>query len=180
MFGGTIETENEETGEKGDDLDLDNSASYGLIFNAEAEPNTAYEIYFGRQSSTFDSGNLFEDRPEFDVDISYLHIGGTVDLADKSNATPYLVATIGGTHMSPDDSELDSETFFSFSIGGGVRTNPESRFGLRLEGRFFGTVIDSDNSFVCRSGESGSGCLVRSKGDVLWQFQLMAGAIIRF
>ncbi|MDH3978076.1 MAG: hypothetical protein OEU86_06130, partial [Gammaproteobacteria bacterium] len=34
MFGGTIETENEETGEKGDDLDLDNSASYGLIFNA--------------------------------------------------------------------------------------------------------------------------------------------------
>ena len=57
---------------------------------------------------------------------------------------------------------------------------PASRFGLRLEGRVYGTVLDSESKIFCASSAEGSGCLISTQADVLWQWEMMLGAIMRF
>lgn len=56
---------------------------------------------------------------------------------------------------------------------------PTERFGLRLEGRFFGSVIDSDTGVFCVSS-GGATCLIQSEADLLWQWEMTAGASWRF
>ena len=85
-----------------------------------------------------------------------------------------------GTHIEPDDAALDSDTFWSFSIGGGLQVAPSSRFGLRLEARAWGTLVDSSTSLFCSSGPQGGLCAIRIDGRMLWQFEAFAGVVFRF
>ncbi len=50
----------------------------------------------------------------------------------------------------------------------------------RLEGRFFATLIDSDTEIFCRSGADTNFCAVKVDGDLLLQWQAMAGLVFRF
>jgi hypothetical protein len=93
---------------------------------------------------------------------------------------PYVVGTIGLSHFDPQGSGFDSETFFSFSFGGGAKFFADKRVGLRLEGRFFATLVDSDSKIFCRSGVDTNFCAVKVDGDLLWQWQAMAGLVFRF
>ena len=164
----------------GDEIDVENSSSYGLIINFPAERHTEYEIYFSRQSTELSTGDLFQSSSLVDIDIYHLQIGGTYLFETTSNFQPYFMAAIGGAHYDPDGPGLSSDEFFSFSAGGGWKYFPSRRLGLRLDGRFIGTLIDSDSDIFCQSGPEGSGCLVRTKGETLWQFELQAGLIFRF
>ena len=91
-----------------------------------------------------------------------------------------MSATIGGTHIDVDTEGFGSDTFLGFSIGGGLQIAPNSRLGLRLEGRAFGTLLRSGSTIFCGSGPGGAGCAITVAGDVLWQFQMMAGIVFRF
>lgn len=170
--GGTFTDE-----DSGAELELNDSGSYGLILNMRESWNTEWELLYNHQSTDFDTG----PGTRIDIDIDYLQIGGTYIGTDiEGPARPYLAATIGLAHLDPRAANLPSDTYFAFSIGGGWKFFPTSRLGLRLEGRFYGTVIDSDSKIFCASGPSGGTCLINTKADVLWQFELLAGAIVRF
>jgi hypothetical protein len=160
-------------------IEIDNSASFGLALNMHAGPNTQYELTFSHQDTKFGINSVNVMTADLDVTMDYLQIGGTY-MWDGGLARPFLVATVGFAHVDPDGSAFDSETYFAFSIGSGLKLWPRKRFGLRLEGRFYGTVIDSDTSVFCRSGPDGSDCLIQTDGDLLWQLEMMAGAIWRF
>jgi len=169
--GGTFEDET-----TGAELDLDDNGSFGLILNMQEAANTEWELGYSHQSTEVDVGDSGET---IDMDVDYLQIGGTY-LGDGELARPFLVATVGLAHLDPRASEFSSDTFFAFSIGGGWKMRPARRLGLRVEGRFYGTVIDSDSDIFCTSGPEGSNCLIRTKGEVLWQWEMMLGAIFRF
>ena len=115
---------------------------------------------------------------KLDLDIDYFQLGGTY-LWDGKRAQPFMVATLGAAHLNPDGSG-DSETYFAFSIGGGWRLFPAERFGLRVEGRFYGTVLDSDSDIFCRTGPENNQCLIQSQSEILWQWQMLLepGAVI--
>ena len=93
-----------------------------------------------------------------------------------------MSATLGATHIDVDTEGFGSDTFFGFSIGGGLQVAPTSRIGLRLEARAFGTLLRSGSTLFCLSdpGNGTAGCAIRVSGDILWQIQTMAGIVFRF
>lgn len=174
-FGG--EFEDKETDET---FELDDDASFGLIFNYPYTDYTEWELYYSQQSTSVDAAGFAITDDRFDLDIDYLQIGGTYLFEQTSLAVPYFVATVGVTKIDPDLEGTSSDNFLSFGVGGGWKFFPASRVGLRLDGRFLGTFIDSDSDIFCQSGQAGGSCRVALKGDLLYQFEMQAGLIVRF
>ena len=98
----------------------------------------------------------------------------------KTIIASFVAATIGAARFDPDGPGLSSDEFFAFTVGGGWKYFPSSRVGLRQDGRFIGTVLDSDSEIFCQSGPEGGGCIINNRGELLWQFELQAGVVIRF
>ena len=76
--------------------------------------------------------------------------------------------------MSPERG--NTETKFSFSLGGGIKIPLTEHIGLRVEGRGFGTMFDENSSLFCVNNR----CAVRVEGDVIWQFTGFAGVVFSF
>ncbi|HSC09008.1 MAG TPA: hypothetical protein VLD59_19445, partial [Steroidobacteraceae bacterium] len=168
-------------GNTGSDLELDESRSVGLILNVRIDADRQWELFYSRQRTELDAQGLFINEPVFDINVDYLHFGGTYAFAsDTSLGRPYIVGTIGATRFEPKPSGLDSETFLSLSFGGGLSLFPDKRLGLRLEGRLFATLIDDDSEIFCRTGIDTNFCAVHVDGDWLVQWQAMAGLVFRF
>ena len=160
-------------------LELDDSSSFGLILNIRESANTQWEILYSLQATETDTTALPISGSSLDLDVHYIQGGGTY-LFDGDAARPFLAATIGAAHFEPGLSGVDSETFFAFSIGTGLQIWPNDRFGIRLEARSYGTLLDSDTDLFCQSGPAGLICAIHVDGTVFWQFQTMAGFIFRF
>jgi hypothetical protein len=88
--------------------------------------------------------------------------------------------TFGVTNFDPQVSEFSSENFFSTSFGGGVQLNASERFGLRLEGRVYGTFLEDDSSIFCQSIGGAGSCLIQVDATVLTQWEARAGVVFRF
>lgn len=162
------------------EIELEEGNGFGISLNIRADSNSQYEITFSHQDTEFDLGSLATGTgtTNLDVAVDYLQLGGTY-VGDGRLARPYLVATIGLSRVDPDNAAFNAETYFAFSIGGGVRLWPTERFGLRLEGRFYGSFVDSDTSVFCVSS-GGATCLIQSSSDVLWQWEMTVGPSWRF
>jgi opacity protein-like surface antigen len=165
----------------GKSLSFDDTSSYGIMVDfkqpADKEGGESWiELYYSRQQTRLkaDQGPFFGD-PLFDVDIEYYHLGGTYGQA-TGTVKPFVVGTLGATHMTPKGDGLHSETKFSLSLGGGVKLYLTERVGLRLDGRWFGTFFNGSGSAFCSSGA----CAINVQGDLFSQFVANAGLIIAF
>ncbi len=169
-FGGEFEDQLTDT-----KLRLAESANFGLILGYKLDEATTYEVYFSRQRSQLKSNSgVFGSDPIFEVDINYLHFGGTYSYFAE-NFTPYVSGGLGVTHMQPERG--DNETKFSFSVGGGVKLPVTESLALRLEGRGMGTLFDGSGALFCTSG---SGCALAVSGNLMWQFTAFTGLEISF
>lgn len=173
-FGGTIEEADTEL-----EAELADGASAGLILNLREGPNTQWELVYARQGTDADVRDFDFAATTLDVDIDTLQIGGTY-LGDGERYRPYMAATVGGTRISPTLSDIDGDTFWSFSIGAGLQVFPAERIGLRLETRLWGTLLSSDSDLFCESGPAGGICAIAVDARMLWQFETLAGLVIRF
>jgi len=160
-------------------IDLDDSSSYGIIFNARHSPITQWEILYARQETSADTTGLGLSEPRLDLNIEYLHAGGTY-LWDGDHVRPYLAATVGVTRVEVSNDGFDDDSFFSFALGLGLQLRPTERLGLRLEARTFGTLLDQDTDIFCMTGPNNNVCAVRIDGTVLWQLETFAGLVFRF
>lgn len=173
-FGGSFDTAEDQ------ELDLEDGTGFGLSVNFRAQSNTQWEIYYGRQSSEFSADGASLGDRSVDVDIDYLHGGGTYIL-DGESIRPYVVMTIGASRFSPEASpDLDDETFFSLSLGGGMRIAAGERVAFRLEGRFFTSFVETDSSLFCEIGGSTNLCLLRADSSTVTQWQVSAGLTLKF
>jgi opacity protein-like surface antigen len=173
-FGGEFEDE-----EGSLSVEVDDAAHFGLIFNIRESANTQWEIFYARQESEADTSEVSATQPVVDIDVQYLHIGGTY-VADGNLARPFLAAGIGGTRFDPGPLTFDTENFFSFSIGAGWQVQPTDRLGLRLEGRLLGTFLRSDTALFCETGPDENICAIVANSDLYWQFQTSLGAVFAF
>jgi opacity protein-like surface antigen len=160
----------------GTTLEVDETANYGVMVDINQDEQSQIELYFSRQATQLkaDQG-LFTGDPLFDLDIEYYHLGGTYGTGSEK-VRPFLVGTFGVTHMVPQGPGLDALTKFSLSLGGGVKLFATDRVGLRLEGRWFGTLFNGSGSAFCTSGT----CAINVQGDLFSQFVANAGLIIAF
>ncbi len=160
-------------------LSLDDSSNFGLIFNVRESANTQWEVLYSLQATEADTTALPISGSSLDIDVHYIQGGGAY-LFEGDAARPFLAATIGAAHFKPGLSGVDSETFFAFSVGTGLQIRPNDRFGIRLEARGYGALLDSDSDLFCQSDPAGAICAIRVDGSVLWQFQAMVGFVFRF
>jgi hypothetical protein len=174
-FGGTFETEDETAS-----YEMEDSASFGLIVNLPHKINTQWEILYSQQGSAeaIYEGDPGPD-PLVDVDIHVLQIGGTY-LFEGDKAIPYLAATLGGTHIRTSSAESRDDTFFSGSIGIGMKFLPTSRVGIRVEARAYGTLVSSNSELFCSTGPDANLCAVRIDGKLFSQVETFAGITFRF
>ena len=175
-FGGTFDVVDSDAS-----YELTDSPSYGLILDIRQKKNqsTQLEILYSRQETDALFSAALPDDPDIDVELQFLQIGGTYQ-GSGDKFRPYLAATIGGTHIATNGEGKSSDTFWSGSIGGGLQIAPNSRVGIRLEARFYGTLISSNSALFCGSGPEAAGCALSIDGKILSQFETMVGVVFRF
>jgi opacity protein-like surface antigen len=163
----------------GGKLKVSDTSLYGAAINFDAgqETNAQIELYFTRQETRLTGGNLASQNSAFNLTIDYYHIGGMLmSGASDSKFKPFIVGTIGATHMNPVPSSYSSHTAPSLGLGGGVKYFVTKHIGLRAEARAIGTLVDG--SAVAFVGPGGSRVYIQ--GDLFLQFHFNAGLILRF
>jgi hypothetical protein len=165
----------------GKSLSFDDTSSYGIMVDFKQAVDKQggepwIELYYSRQQTKLkaDQGE-FLGEPLFDVNIEYFHVGGTYGMG-SGMVKPFLVGTIGATHMTPKGEGLHAETKLSLSLGGGVKLYLTERVGIRLDARWFGTLFNGSGSAFCSNGA----CLINIQGDVLSQYTANAGLVLAF
>lgn len=173
-FGGTFNVE-----EPAGSYELRDSSSIGLILNWEHTAVTQWEVLYSQQRTEAEFNGVTVNDPLIDIDLHVLQLGGTYQF-DGEMAKPYLAATIGGTHARVRSNSSKSDTFWSGSIGLGVLVSPNSTFGLRLEARYHGALVNSSSTLFCQTGPDINVCAARIVGDLVSQVETFAGVVIRF
>lgn len=148
-------------------LGLDEGSSGGLIVRVPESIDSYVEIFYSVQNTRTEAVGAVTGDPFFDMDVSYLHIGGMKELGNATNR-PYVLATLGVTRFEPEGSSLETETRFSFGLGGGYRFPMTRRSSLRLEARAIGTAFNSEGGLFCSLGR----CAIRVSSDAFWQSEV--------
>ena len=140
-FGGTVT----ESGTNRD-LDLDPSASYGLVFDvALKQPGAFIEIVLSHQETEAASS-----RDDVDLSLDSIHVGGLFRWQDR-RVQPFLNGGFGLTIFDADG----AEAHFSATLGTGFRVPLGQRAAFRFDARGIG-IFDSGGSGIFCTG----GCLV--------------------
>ena len=161
--------ENQTTGER---ANVSSGAAFGVAADYELDSARQVQLFYGQQSTRLDPGG---GQPRFDLDVRYLHLGGTYFFEGPIGHGPYAVGGLGATHFSPSLNGLSSETSFSLNIGFGYLWPLSSAIAVRVEARAFLTALNSSSTLFCSGG-----CVVLLRGDGFAQGQAMLGLTARF
>lgn len=174
--GGSLDLKelNEDGTETVTTIDFVDGSSRAIAINLNIQDDKQIELFWSHKKSELGERDAAE---KIDLDIDYIHIGGTVLYPQHDfPLVPYIVGGLGATIFSPESDDLESETRFSLSLGGGLRYFPLEHIGLRAEGRAYGTFFSDNSALFCRNGN----CKVYMDGDAIFQFEGLAGLIVRF
>ncbi len=153
------------------DIDIDESENYGLILGFNVAEGSQIELIYNRQDTTVDL-NRFLNR-KVDLTIEYFHFGGNYGM-DFGGVHPYVAASMGIAVFNPEFSS--SETRFSWSLGGGTRLKVTDFFGFRVDARWFGTRVDSNQEAWCGDYY----CVYYYDNTYLYQFNVTGGIYFAF
>ena len=171
-MGGGLE---EET--TGEDRDLDEGGSFALALELRYKPgdDRFYQLWYSRQET-----EVKDAVAAYDVDIEYLHLGGTIPIGDRERAQPYFAAGLGGTRFSSSEPGAKDKTRFSGSLAFGVAVPLAEHAAFRFEARGYATAVDTDSAIFCRSDNGTGFCRIVASGSLIVQAEVLAGIAIRF
>jgi hypothetical protein len=152
--------------------------SYGLAMNFRADNEGQYQVFYSRQPAHVEATSATPHG--FDIDIDYLHFGGTLRVNPGSPLEPYIVGSIGATLLSPNFPESRDNQVFSLGIGAGMRLPVARQFNILLEARAFVSFLPAGGALFCSSGQTGAGCRLHGSGSTFTQYVVMAGAAFAF
>jgi hypothetical protein len=154
------------------DLEVDNGITYGLMFDIPLSSNLQLELMLKHQEADLfaDSGLFTPDLEQFDMDITYAHVGLLAQFG-RREVTPYFIGSAGVTRLDPELSGVGVEDRFSISAGGGVKVFILPFLGLRFEGRAYWTDVDNYDTYCPGAGD----CF--DYADFLSQGEISAGLI---
>ncbi len=140
-MGGTFETANPKLASN---LDVDDGLAYGLIFDIPLSNNLQLELLANTQNSDLfaDKGIFGPDIKTIETDITYVHLGLLAQFG-RPAVSPFFVVSAGIASINPKFKGAGTDDRFSVSLGGGVKAFFTEHIGMRLDGRFFWTSIDS-------------------------------------
>ena len=161
----------------GEDRDFDEGASFAVALELRYRPgdDRFYQLWYSRQDSAVEDALA-----RYDVDIEYLHLGGTIPIGKHERAQPYFAAGLGGTRFSSSEPGAKDKTRFSGSIAFGVAVPLAEHAAFRFEARGYLTAVDTDSAIFCRSDNGTGFCRIVASGSTIVQAEALAGVAIRF
>ena len=165
QFGGDVETFYQ--GEF-HDVNINSSENWGVVLSLGLSPMSQIELLYSTQDTKADA-RRFED--SLGLKIDYWQVSMLWGFDPDAQINPYVVFGIGGTWLRPDG--FSSTAKFSGNIGGGAKIMFSDNIGVRLEGRFYATYINSSISYC-------DPLWCYGYTNRLYQFDVSAGLIIRF
>jgi hypothetical protein len=178
-------TVNAPDGNTYDRIDPKDSASFGFSLGILAGPNAEVGFMYGNQPSKLVLGGT-ADRELGDMTITSYHgyFGYNFGHND-SKVRPFVFGGIGATSFGSVDvtvagtaHNIDSQTKFSTTWGGGVKILPDPHFGVRLAAQWTPTYVKSDAAgWWC---DPYWGCYLASNAQYANQFQVSGGVSVRF
>lgn len=177
-----------------DKVGVDAGSSYGLFFDYAKTENFSYEFMWARNATSlnqhdFTTGQTFDT---YDATVDQYQFGALFHIFDSSHKLrPYVAGGVGFTHTSNSStakasalenpffipsSGNNSDTAFSFNIGGGAKYYITKHFGLRGDLRFLPTYASSTEGLVC----GGFGCSNGTQRNFFKRVNLAGGVVIRF
>jgi hypothetical protein len=171
-FGGYAVSEGIENDATGERASVKSGATFGATADYDLDSARQLQLFYGQQGTSLNPGG---GAPRFDIDVRYLHVGGTYFFDGPVGRGPYAVGGLGVTHFSPNMSGLSSETKASLNVGFGYLWPIGSAVAVRVEGRGFFTLLNSSGGLFCSGG-----CTVVLSGDSFVQGQAMVGLTARF
>jgi opacity protein-like surface antigen len=157
-----------------DDWEASEAGSFAVALGLGVDAQRQYQLFFSHYSGALQPVGFLTPVTDIGLSITYLHFGGTY-FFEATGQGPYLAGGIGLTHFDPSQAGFGSETRFSMSIAAGFQLPLSQRVALRLEGRAYGTLINSGTTFLCSGG-----CVVQIQGDTFAQGDLLVGVAARF
>jgi opacity protein-like surface antigen len=172
LLGGYTTSANIEKKTRGiETLKVDHGFTWGAELGRSLSDHFGVEVSWARQQTAMVIGTSAGSADLFDMKLDALQ-GNLLYRPGPPNARleSFLVAGFGATFLSAEG--LDSETKFSWSVGGGVKWFPRKRVGARIEARYAPTVLGDSSSDVC---DPFGFC----QGE-LHQIELLGGVVLRF
>jgi opacity protein-like surface antigen len=155
---------------------IGDDASFGVALEWRlGDENRWWQIWYSRQGSAVNTPS-----GPFDLDVEYLHVGGTAPIDDEGRVHSYISGGIGATRFSPSGAGLQDATKFSASLGLGLSMPLSERVAFRVEARGYVTVMEANTAIFCRSDASGGACGIVASGKTLFQAELTAGIAFGF
>jgi opacity protein-like surface antigen len=157
-------------------VDLRDSAHWGITVDFTVAPNAEVELLYNRQESEF----VFRQplQPEQAVTsaaVEYWHLGGLYGVP-YGKLVPFACMTAGATRIAYDVPGHGDTWKLSFILGGGVKAAVSSRLGLRAQARVPFTLVSGGIALGCGSG----GCTTTIGGTGVLQFDVSGGAFVMF
>jgi hypothetical protein len=178
-LGGTFEIQPEGLGQV--NAGWQDATSYGLSAGVRFDDYSLIEFRWARSTSTlrFDAPLGFLGPAVGDVALNQFHADFTREfvIREVKGLRSFLTGSVGLTHASAVD---DGFTRFSFGFGAGLKQFLGSRLAIRVEAQWLPIVIEpAVDGFACGTIQFG-GCLVVFNGELVQQFQIAVGPVIRF
>lgn len=133
------------------DVDVDESAVFGLRLGIAITDEVHFELLASRQPTQFTTGDgdLFGDDADLlDVNIDTLQ-AGLLFQGGAGQVHPFGVVALGMSRLDPDLPGVSDEERLSASAGGGVKVFVNRHLGFRFEARAYwiDTEDEEDDDF---------------------------------
>lgn len=157
--------------------DFDDSGSFAMALELRygEGDDRFYQLWYSRQSTDMSDGLA-----TVNVDVEYLHVGGTLPFGGWKRAQPYFAAGLGATRFSTSAPGADERTKFSASMALGLELPLARNAAVRFEWRGYFTFTDTDAAFFCKSDNGDGVCRIVASGSTIFQGEALAGILIRF
>ena len=170
-------------GERYDKINATNGVSYGFTFGVFATENISFEFLYSQQDSAIEAKGT--SKVEFaDLKVNNYHALVVYNWGEEDRGPrPFFFGGLGATNYSPGEvmgRNIESNTRFSTTWGGGVKLYAGDVFGLKVMGRWTPTYIKTDASGIWCSPYWPWGCYVVGETDYANQLELTAGITLRF
>jgi hypothetical protein len=155
---------------------LDESPSFGAAFGFRIHDDDLVELRWARQDSYVHTENIEPPTSRQHIVLDQIHGDFSHEYTIdewRPWAKPFVMASIGATHISGDPNI--NFTRFSFGIGGGVRFYASRHLAFKVQAEWLPIFVDPHAAFVC-----GTGCIIHVGGTVSSQGEVIAGPIFRF
>jgi len=154
------------------ELDIRGGFTWGLQAGHLFTPRWGAELLWMQQGSALRLGTAAGAADLFTMTIQQLHGNVLYHFANRdSKLRPFVFGGLGATFFSA--TELESETKFSYGLGGGVKYFPGKSIGVRASFRYTPTMLNDDETVdFCDPFGFCQGSLN--------QIELAVGAVVRF